>query len=406
MNYTIDSTNPKIAYIHPGSNIDDIFTILPKVKKFMFEPGDYYLNNILYISKNKISITSTTKIAKDVHIYQNNITKDSIVLDACQNVNISYISIHNTTPGKIVLTERGANDTSVNNCYIYGNATIFSVYYSGPKNLTQGASTLNAYFSGDLDNNNEFYKNVVYSMWSGDNITYALQKNGNFSSNIVRGGRVGIYMCSNVSVKKNIVYDSTSNGIYVSFPSHNIIISNNKIYECESSGIKLANQIEHGDFNSSDNNITISNNSIYDSKYYAVEINDGINIDISDNSFINIKIYGIYCYKCSNINIYNNKLAYFDVSIWLENSSSINIQKNYLYSIYPDEASNILKIINSSSLVTFINNSIGGQIKYELYAIDSTSKNIIISNNTEDPFYTYCEELYIMKHNISDNLID
>lgn len=396
MNYTINASDTTTAYIHDGSVIDTIFTTLPGVNTFIFDKGNYYLNDALLINKNNIVFKSAYCTARDVHIFQNNSQKDSIVINNCNGTKLIGISIHNTHVGKIALTLASVNYSLVESCNIYGNSDTFSVYYAGPKNLTAGQSTLSAYTNKELDNINVFRKNVVYAKWSGDSVSFSLQKNSNFTDNIIRGGKVAVYMCSGCAIENNIIYDSTTNGIYLSFPSDNITIANNKIYECQASAIKMANQVEHGPFTPFNYSIKVSDNKIYDAKFYAIELNYAREITIIDNNFVSTDIYGIYCYQCHNIRVTGNTISYFTVGVWFEAGTNIYIYYNKFNSVYPDESNNVVKMVQSSN-GAINDNLIHGNIKYDIFAIDNTNTNIDIGTNPIKDYYTYNEETQLLK---------
>lgn len=399
MNYTISPTLAKTVIINPESVIDNLFTTLNKINTFLFLPGNYYINDVLLINRSNITLKSTTGKSIDVHIYQNNSEKDSISVADCINIKILNLCLHNTFSGKIALTIANASHTSVIGCNIYGNTDTFTVYYAGPKNITAGAETLNAYNTNNLDGSNIFQKNIVYSMWAGDSVSFSLQKNGIFSSNIIRGGKIAIYMCRDTIINSNSVYDSVSNGIHVSFPSQNIKIYKNIIYESSDSGIKLTNQLEHGLFVPTNYQIEIYGNKIYDSGVFAIEINDGQDIFVYENNMVSTDMFGIYCLNCINVNIVYNIMSYFTVAMWLENSCLINILNNSLNSIYPDEAQNVIKLVNNSSNNNFSNNIITGNIIYDNYSIDSTCLDTILNDNIFNEFLTYEQESKISRLN-------
>lgn len=396
MNYTINSLDPTIAYIYANSVLDTIFQDLPNVKTFLFNNGDYYINDNLVIQSNGITFRSISKNPRDVHIYQNNTSKDSVVLRNCNHVKIEGISIHNGWSGKVALTVAGVNYSTIKSCYIYGNSDTFTVYYAGPTDLTEGQSTITGYENNNLDNINVFEKNVVYSNWSGDNVAFCLQKNGRVSDNIIRGGKLAVYMCRDTNIKANTIYDSTSNGIYISFPSHNIVLDCNKIYECQASAIKLANQAEHGAFTSSPYNIIIHDNKLYDSKFYGVELNNAIEVSLVKNHLLSTDIYGIYVANSDNVKLSQNTITYFKVGIWLENSTELDVYSNTFNSVYPDESDNLVKAVGSSK-ITITNNCCRGVIKYDLYSIDTTNTDFYVGSTDAQLFYSYNDELKMMK---------
>lgn len=396
MNYKIKKKRPTHALIYPESVLDDLFAILPNVTNFNFKKGNYYINQNFVIDKDNIVFRSTNGRASDVHIYQKVETQDGLVVRDCSGVILENISVHNKFSNKIPLTMAGVSNTKVRKCYFYGSSDTFSVYYAGPTGITEGVETLDTYNNNMLDENNIFEKNVVYSDWSGDNVAFALQSNGKFSRNIIRGGKVAVYMCRNCNILNNTIYDSSSNGIYISFPSHNILCEKNKICECKASAIKLANQVEHGLFDESLYNIIIRNNTFYDSKTYNIEVNHGVGLNITDNKCISGDIYGMYFFMSHNVNVINNKISYFKVGIWSELSYDLNIKNNSFNCVYPEKCDNILKCVGSNN-VSFNDNILRGKIEYDTYAIDDLSTDINTDNNPHHPFYEYKCELRINK---------
>jgi len=394
--YITDPLDPKIVSVVPESNIDDILTANPKANKFIFLDGNFYITKVLRIDRSMTEFTSLSKDCTKVHIFQKDPTKDGILIRNVVQVLFKYISVHVTFDSKVALTVAGCNLTKVEDNHFYGNQNYFTIYYTGNTDLTPGEDVLNAYSTNDMPYGNVFRHNVVYSSWGSDCIAFCMQRNSLFTKNIIRGGKVAAYMCKNSYITSNVIYDSTSQGIYVSLPSHNLQIKYNKIYECKFSGIKLANQKEHGEFPATPYNMTIRENYIYDSKLYAIELNDAINVNIINNKFIGTDTFGIYCLRSENINIKDNKLSYFQSGVWSEMSKNINILENKFYSVYPDLANNVFKIVNSSNSV-IENNEINGQIKYSLFDISKDSVNTKNNNNIVNTWYKYPEEYDITK---------
>lgn len=392
MSYTLDPLT-LIVTVNPSSFIDDIFTANPDILIFHFPDGNYYLTDILKVTVPNISFIGTSGNPKNVHIFQNNTLRDGLAINA-NNFNMQYISIHDSHDGKIALTVAGSSNNTVQNCYFYGNKTTFTIFYAGPKNLLEGVSTLNAYSSNNLDMNNVFKNNVVYSQWSGDCVSFSLQVNGIFNNNIIRGGKLAIYMCKKSNFTNNIIYDSINSGIHVSFPSHNLNIVSNKIYECDASGIKLSNQVEHGTFTTTPYNITIRNNYIYDAKVNAIELNDANKCTIRTNKFISSETYGIYALRCTNLTINNNKISYFQVAFWLEATTYCNLFQNTCMSVYPDEGQNVVKTTPDSNNNIVYDNNVYGKIIYDKYALSAGNSEY---NNAYYEYYDIGEEANIMK---------
>lgn len=382
----------KNVRLNDGDVLDDLLIRYPKGRTFIFKPGNYYLNKVLKINKPNIIFKGLTNVAKDVHIYQNNTNMDGLDVEA-DGFTMNNISIHVPHPGKVALVFAGCNNTLIDRCYIYGNPTTFSVFYAGP-DVSAGAPTLNTYSVGNLDIGNVMSRCVIYSEWSGDSVSYSLQKNGRFWGNIIRGGKLAVYMCKNCVVDQNTIYDSSTNGIFVSLPSHNVDIKFNIIKECQESGIIIKNQLEHGSFTPSNYNINIYNNMVYDSKFHAVDINDGHQISVTKNRFLSTELNGIYCLDCNNITVSDNMVAYFNTALCLENSSNSFFTNNICYSVYPDESKEVVKIINGSHQNTITTNIAKGRyISNVLYKVNPDSMTNSVTNNIYEPFYTYNEEI-------------
>lgn len=394
--YTIDPSDLTNIIVTPESIIDDILTVNPTYNNFMFPDGNYYITVVLHINRSNVKFISQNRDCTKVHIFQKTSTKDGVSIQNVSNVIIQYISVHVPFDQKITLTVASATMTKVENCHFYGNSTYFTVYYAGPSNLVAGEPTLHAYSIDNLDYGNVFRHNIIYSSWSGDSISFALQHRGLFTKNIVRGGKVAVYMCKSCYITSNLIYDSGSNGIFVSLPSHDLQIKYNKIYECKYSAIKIANQLEHGPFTATKYHMLIQDNYIYDAKMYSIEVNNALRLSIIDNKFIESGLFGIYCLNCDDVQIENNKMSYFTSGVYSQTSNNINVVNNQFYSVYPDIANNVVKFITSTnSSVT--NNVVNGQISGTPVSISSDTTNVVNNANVFNTYYPYPEEYDITK---------
>lgn len=385
-----------IVHLKPNTNIDNILEDYPEATTFIFNEGNYYMNKIFRVNKENIKLLGISR-ASDIHIFQTNENADGFDVEA-DGFTMKNISVHVEHDNKVAISVAGCDNTVVRNNYFYGNSNTFCIYYAGPK-VKAGEDTINAYFDNNLDSNNIFERNVIYSKWSGDTISFSLQKNGIIRDNIVRGGKLAIYMCNSVVVTKNKIYDSTSQGIYISFPSQSISISLNDIYECKEAGIKMKNQVEHGETPHQEHNITISNNKLYDIGTYAIEMNDADKINIIKNKFLNNTRCSVYSLRSYNINISRNIVSYFDTAFWIESSENTKITENKVYSIYPYTAKNFVRIIFESNKCEVINNEIYGDIlNSELYSVSNNSTNITIDDNIFQKYYNYNDERQVIKY--------
>ena len=389
--YIPKADEPNAMIVTAGSNIDDILTANPNITVFYFADGYYYMSKCLQINRT-CKFLGLTKLAKNVHIFQSSVLDGMSVW--ADNFVMRYISLHCEHDGKVALTVAGCHNTDVEYCYIYGNATTFSIYYAGPK-VAAGYPTISAYFRNKLDYNNIFANNVVYSKWAGDAVSYSLQSYGYFGYNMVRGGKVAIYMCKNTKVMGNTIYDSSTQAIYISLPSHRLQICANKIFECDNSGIKIADQVEHGSFYIKDQyNISIFNNIIYDSKTNAIELNNTIGYDIYNNNIISTDFNAIYLLKSPNGNIHHNKLSYSKIFVIVEQSPNVDIHHNVCYSIYPTNSNHMVNVTVGSTNAKVHDNMLFGKLISVLVKQQADS---IVNNNYQQLYYTYDDEVNAMK---------
>jgi hypothetical protein len=371
------------------SVLDNLFNDHPNILYFYFLPGRYTITKILKVLTNGVQLIGTGANPTDVYITQVNIS-DGLALIEVQNVVINNISIECKKSQQCALVTESINNTLVQNCHFYGTSDFFTIYYAGPTNLPAGHDTINAFMSKKLDSNNQFINNTVYSDWAGDAVSYSLQINGSFNNNFIRGGRLAVYMCRNCLIVKNTISDSTSHGIYVSFPSSNLKIYNNMIYNSTYAGINLENQMEHGSFTPYNYVIDIAANTIFESDYYAIEMAYANGVTIRKNRLSCSQIMGVYAYASINISVYSNDLAYFSVGIWFEATTNSFIQSNRVMSIYPDLGNNAIKLTATSPNNSVSGNLIQGQYNYDLIA-DSANNN---------PTETIYEEFYLLPNEI------
>lgn len=361
-------------------NLDNLFTIYPNYESYILMPGEYHITRDLVINKPNIKLIGKTHDYNHVVIYQDDPERNSLVLDA-DNIVIRNISIYNKIGNGTCLTVQDANYSIIENCHFYGNINDFTIYYAGPSNLIAGQPVLDAYQTNKLCKFNTFANNCIYTEWTGDAISYSLQSNGIFSNNIVRGGKIAIYMCKNTCVTGNYVYDSTSNGIFISLPSHNVYVDNNKIMNPLYSGIVVRNQVEHGIFDNKLNKITIKNNIINNAKFHGIEINNLDTSDLSNNIIYFVSNYGIYSLKSSNLNITQNDIYGANKGLYLDNTTNTKINNNGIYSIFLRKTSDAIYIYESNDNVITGNTGYGDFTSVIINNVQGT--NIIDNNNSE-----------------------
>lgn len=369
--------------------LDNIFLSNPTVKTFVLMPGSYNIISVLKLKSN-IRLIGFTGKAEDVHIYQLKVL-DGISLMG-SNIVLQDISVHCEYSLKVSLTTASVNNTVVTGCHFYGSPDYFAVFYAGPSYLLAGQSTIDAYNTYALDIGNVFYNNVIYTTFSGDGVSFSLQYMSQFVNNIIRGSKLAVYMCRTTNIYGNTFFDSLSNAIYLSFPSDNIPIIGNKIYNSSHSGIKMANQLEHGAFTPSDYNILIKHNLIFGSKLYAIEMNNSNDIKIVNNKLVSGQTMGIYSYSGTKINVSKNKIAYFMYGIFLERTSGSVVDSNKFTSIYPYVARSSIKVANDgiSTSNMFSNNTMNG---FHIYGvIDNNSLPNSSLSNIMAKYYSMSDE--------------
>lgn len=381
----------KTVVITPSSHpsLDNLLTRHPHVDNFFFEPGVYTLTKPLVIDRENV-VLAGLHAAPDVHIKQTTVDNDALVIRASR-VSVHHLSIHCENGNGIAVTHSDVSWTSVEHCHIYGSETYFAVYIAG-KTLPPGEGTLQGYANGDLDAYNVFDNNIVYSKWSGDAISFSLQKYGSVRNNVVRGGQFSIYMVRDCIVSNNHVYDSSSYGIGISLPSHDLVVSNNHIEKCQSSGIALRPQLEHGEFAKESYRIDVKNNIIENVAYLGIEVTDSIDVNVVSNYVRRPKDTAIYVLRSENVVVADNRLSYFPKGIMLDvGTSQVTVKLNRLFSIYPDEA-----VFGVWMEVDTSNNSIVQNSLYGRYS-NTPAKDLGTANTVDqNAEYPYIESLVNM----------
>jgi parallel beta-helix repeat protein len=368
--YTIYITPDSIHNIKQILNLHDHDFIT-----IYLDPGKYYINNhILIKNKKYINILGNTDI-NDIHNQVEIIQTSSHTENICIE-NSNHITIRNITfiasEGRSVCTViTNSNNTEINNCRFISKNPYFCIYYSGPSHNI-GKHTLKEYKNNNLDCENIFCNNIIHSNWEGDCVTFALQKNGKIFNNIIKRGKIALYMITDCSVYHNYIFDSLAHGIICSLPSKNVLIKNNYIKNSKCAGINVMKQLEHGNFNPYDYNINIDTNTILDSKYIGIEIKDGICININDNKIVNPKDKGIYFLRCKNCLIENNNIKDYEIGIFVDILCSENIISGNLL------CNNILT---------------SKQMKFNILLEKTTENNKIITNKNDEKISNFVHDL-------------
>lgn len=365
------------------NNIDSLAMFLDQVslRKVIFRKGIYVLDRPITITQSYIEIVSENDDPNDVTIIGNSPNSHLLVLSNCHHVTVRGLTFKAEEDASICLTIESSHHTLVEYCRFFGGDDHFTVYYAGPK-LAAGTATLAAYQNGQLDAHNVFTNNVVYSTWNGDALAFSLQKDGEVSNNVCRGGKIAIYMVVNCDVFYNRVIASHSHGIVVSLPTHNTRVYGNYIREPTSSGITIMSQLEHGDFEKTPNYNKIEKNHIEISKHHGIEIVDSIDTEISNNIVKNSSDVGVYLYRSSGCHIANNQISGSTTGILIDVDTNSNVVELNTIASYPPKI--------SSRAVFLLTDTINNLIQSNLVTGETISNTIedfgsnCIENNVHD----------------------
>lgn len=352
------------------------------VKNIYIKNGVYNLNSMIKINKDDIKLVGEDKNYTKLIQTQKNC--DSIGVYNADNIVVSNLTIDNSAYGWAGFSEGNSNNVTLQDCIIYGDDSTFAVYFAG-KNYPSDFATdpVSGLEKSDMDSNNKMINNTVYSKYWGDGVSFSVQKNGLVENNIVNGTRIAFYVCRDSQVKNNTIRNSASNGIHVSIPSENNLISGNIIENSKISAIKVSAETEYPvETSYYGNNITISNNTINNAHYMGIEINQLANSFIENNSIDKPDNVGIYLLRVDNNIVRNNIISNIgysvidgDISGWREGwntgifadykVTNSTIESNILNNeeFYCDYDIRELQG-NFNEMNTFSNNSIEGKFKF------------------------------------------
>lgn len=279
------------------------------VKNIYIKNGTYNLNSMININISDVKLVGEDKNYTKLIQTQKNC--DSVGVYNANNIVVSNLTIDNSAYGWAGFSEGNSNNVTLEDCIIYGDDSTFAVYFAG-KNYPNGISTnpVSGLENSDMDSNNKMINNTVYSGYWGDGVSFSVQKNGLVENNTVNGTRIAFYVCKDSQVKNNTISNSPSNGIHVSIPSENNVISGNVIKNTKASAIKVSAETEYPvETNYYGHNITISNNTIYNPHYMGIEINQLADSFIENNNIDKPDNVGIFLLRVDNITARNNILT-------------------------------------------------------------------------------------------------
>lgn len=379
-----------------NANIDDIVQRNPHVTHFFLRPGTYALTKQLTIDRENIVFAGLGD-AGDVHIVQETPDTNAIVISA-SFVQLNHVSVYCEHGSGIALTHSNVNYVQVEHCQFFGSETYFAVFMAG-KSHAVGTPTITAFENGDLDHHNTFDNNIVYCKWSGDAVSFALQKSGSVRNNIVRGGKLAVYMTDECIVANNRIFDSTSHGIICSMPSKRLLVQHNMIYRSAASSIALKPQNEHGAYtSSSDAQVRVCGNHIVSCQYIGIEVERVNGLEVLDNTLRDTSDKAVYLLRTSNALVRDNRLVGFYRGVMIDvESDACTVRDNWLYSMYPNEAQHAVLIETTANASVVEGNVLNGRYtsrEIENLATDVAQPTVVGSNNI-DRHIKYSEEMLL-----------
>jgi len=367
-------------------------------KTVIFKAGHYLLDRQLLISTDYVTLICEDGAQVTISLSDET---NGLVISDCAFVTIKGLRIRAGHGNSIPITLSAVANCLVTDCFFYGNSNYFTVYWAGPK-LVKGLETFKGYTQDHLDHNNRFCHNVVYGDWNGDCLTFALQKNGICSHNIIRGGKLAIYLCSRSQIHHNYIVDSRSHGIVISWPSHKITVHHNQIYRPKDGGITTMNQLEHGANPSTNFQLKVSHNFIEDGLWSGIEISDGHGVIIESNTIKRCHGSGISLTRSIHCQVSQNKISDCTKNILLDAHSNVNhVTENKMVG-HKGKTDLAVHLVDDTSENTVSNNiilgypciKIGNSIYKNCYQNDNQDSNQIqFKMNSFHPYLNYHDQI-------------
>lgn len=373
--------------------VDDVINNAQNGDTILFNKGNYYVKtSIKILNKKNITLRGITGNPSDVSITQIGTVRDDngkkIYLDGIAITSSDYITLDSITfmverkKGiPVCLSVNGCTHVQVVGCRFYANKNTFAVYFSGPTDIKGETETLDAYYNDELPQCNTFEKNIVVSEYDHDGLVFGLQSNGTLRNNIVYGCRIAVYMVRDTLAHGNYVYDSASNGIACSLPSHNLNVTNNVIERSVATGIRLTTQLEHGATDADDFHINIVNNRISDC-LNGIDVEESYNVSINKNKITNCRENGVTTVDVRYSEIGENIITNCNVGINIcRKTMYTNVYNNTIYNYLVDASSNNGILIDKNTCHNFVRNN---EININNPTYGDIGENTFIKENTTD----------------------
>jgi parallel beta-helix repeat protein len=304
-----------------------VYTLLEQGKKRIYIlDGEYNLDGRINVFHSDIIIRGQSKEGTIVTQTTTGSSIESIRIQNTQNVEITNLTIDNSSGGAAVIGQ-DINYVKIENCIIYGPTNESAIIFYG-KTVSNDFTAVD---SEDLDNGNSISNNTVYSpLGNGhyrDGILFRKQKNGRVENNTLTGSRIAFYLCRDSSVSNNVIKDSQTNGIRHTVNGYNNVIKNNQIENTRASGISVDREDQtHVAKGYRATGIEISGNKITNSRYFGIEVANLKDSIIKDNEITNIDFSGIYLLQSDDLIVDNNYimnvgLVTINGNVWSWNES-------------------------------------------------------------------------------------
>lgn len=349
-------------------------------RKFYVLEGSYTANGTIHLDKSNIIFRGESR--ERTRINQINQNADTIAVENCKNTVVRDITVDNRKFGKTSIVYTNVNHCTLDNVRVYGNKSIFSVFFSGPYH-NPGQDMLTKVEENRLDDGNKILNCEVTSDFYGDSVAFCGQKNGIVKGNEIYGSQLVMYLCRDSIMENNSITDSNLSGIVYALPAYDNIIRDNKIKNCTHAGIWVQKNQEHEIKDSyRGTNLTIARNTIDNGRHIGILVENMKDSKIVDNIIKTVDMTGICLMKSENLDIIGNRVFAYGHSIKRECLWPWDTNLNS--GIYLDHHVKNLVIKDN-----VIKNTLPG-CKYDIYIQSSNDyKTNIIKNNISEKRYNF-----------------
>lgn len=206
----------------------------------------------------------------------------------------------------------------------FASSRIYSTFFGGSKSRYRpgDSETIQAYRAGSLDEDNAVRNNHIYSASGGDALVFTLQRNGVVDGNKMSSGGISFYMNHASVCNQNTILRSPNYGIYLTVPSNQVEIANNKIIHSQKSGIKVGRMSDHVELGLPSmeteerpqyraTGVALVGNQLFDIKSLGIEIELTHGCVVKHNSISRTDYSGIFLQHSDKPLIMNNRLEDF-----------------------------------------------------------------------------------------------